>query len=911
MYEFITIGGGEYFVDIFNGLAMVVKSGDFLDVVKISTVLAFMISLLNAALMGSLYDSSKWFLTTIIVTQMLLYPKATIHVTDKTNPTLVGAKVDNVPFVIAYTAATSSQIGYSLTRIFESAYSLPGDLQYSENGMIFGANLMNAMSQARVANSRLSASLDSFSRECIFYDIFLNIYSFDELKNAEDIWGFVKSTQVENRFFTYTNQSGATSYPTCKAGAQSLEADWKQEFETVGSIGFYAKKPSLTKALLVSAAPLTSEYLLNVSKSSEQILQQAMMINALSDATENQEAENQVQNYQNARATLQAKSTYQTMGTQAGMWIPMLKIVIESVFYGAFPLVILLCMIPTLAGGVLRGYFTTFFWLASWGPIYAILHRISMGHASTYLGGSGGGNGEGLTLGNQLALQQTMSDIAAMAGYMSMFVPMLAYGIAKGGAAAMSSMTTSFMSGVQGAVSAAAHEGTTGNLSFGNVGLNSRNVSSGISIANDAGQTIHRHNDGTSSIDNSKVESRLGVELHGSERISSEQSRMSSQEQSFGQSKSVQAQMSSAQGFERMLNDHRSIESSQGFEQNKNMEDRRSFGTVSTATDDFAKEHNITRGAASEALVSVNADLKGILKASGQVSTSANDMNLYNEAKKFSESKNLSKDFAVIESAMQSNRFNLTDSKGESINESFNKSASLNKEASQHFEASKRYSEQAQYSKSHSAEIDKNYNQELWGGLVEKYGTSGAANITNPSNHDKAMLSKEIDQFMSHKFQEIDQIQKPNLESEYNRSSAQFAANRQPARQMQNEHSFTFSVPSKAIDNSHLQQSTANKFNDTQQIINEAKIDSSPRDDVKLEQEKGVVHGLSGEIITRGKDTIGDVVTVGGEVVARGGDNLNKVSEDFLAAKKEYDATDERIKARPTTSGFKPSDIFD
>lgn len=880
MYEFITIGGGEYFVDIFNGLAMVIKSGDFMDVVKISAVLAFMISMLNAALMGSLYDSSKWFLTTVIVTQLLLYPTATIHVTDKTNPTLAGAKVDNVPFVIAYTASTSSQIGYSLTKLFESVYSLPNDLQYTENGMIFGANLMNAMSQARVANSRLSTSLDSFSRECIFYDIFLNIYSFDDLKNAEDIWSFVKSTQVENRFFTYTDLSGATSYPTCKAGAQSLEADWKQEFETVGSIGFYAKKPSLTKTLLVSAAPLTSEYLMNVSKSSEQVLQQAMMINALSDATENLEAENQVQNYQNARATLQAKSTYQTMGTQAGVWIPMLKIVIESVFYGAFPLVILLCMIPSLAGGVLRGYFTTFFWLASWGPIYAILHRISMGHAKSYLITEGGGTGVGLNLGNQMALQQTMSDIAAMAGYMSMFVPMLAYGLAKGGAAAMSSMTTSFMSGVQGAVSAAAHEGTTGNLSFGNVGLNSRNVSSGMAITNDAGQTIQHHNDGTSSIDNSRVESRLGFELHGSERVSSENSRLSSQEQSFGQSKSVQAQMSSAQGFERMLNDHRSIESSQGFEQNKNVEDRKSFGAVSTATDDFAKEHNITRGAASEALVSVNGGLGGVLKASGQISTSANDMNLYNEAKKFSEARNLSKDFAVVESAMQSNRFNLTDSKGESINESFSKSASLNREASQHFEASKRYSEQAQYARSHSAEIDKNYNQELWGGLVEKYGTSGAANITNPSNHDKAALNKEIDQFMNNKFQEIDQIQKPNLESEYNRSSSQFAANRQPARQMQNEHSFTFSVPSKAIDNSHLQQSTANKFNDTQQIINEARIDSSPRDDVSSEQDKGVMHGVADEIISRAKETKQDLSIAKHELNLQYLESKSKRSDD-------------------------------
>jgi conjugal transfer mating pair stabilization protein TraG len=490
---------------------------------------------------------------------------------------------------------------------------------------------MNAMTQARVANSRLSASLDSFSRECIFYDIFLNIYSFDDLKNASDIWGFVKSTQVENRFFTYTNLSGSTSYPTCKAGAQSLENDWKQEFETVGSIGFYAKKPNLTKALLVSAAPLTSEYLMNVSKSSEQILKQAMMINALSDATENLEAENQVQNYQNARATLQAKSTYQTMGTQAGMWIPMLKIVIESVFYGAFPLVILLCMIPSLAGGVLRGYFTTFFWLASWGPIYAILHRISMGHAKSYLTTEGGGVGVGLNLGNQFALQQTMSDIAAMAGYMSMFVPMLAYGIAKGGAAAMSSMTTSFMSGVQGAVSAAAHEGTTGNLSFGNVGLNSRNVSSGIAITNDAGQTLHRHNDGTSSIDNSKVESRLGFELHGSERVSGEQSRMSSQEQSFGQSKSMQAQMSSAQGFERMLNDHRSVESSQGFEQNFSSEQKESFSKINTAATDFAVNHNINREKSAEIFASIGAGKA--FGVSGKIS--ASDTQLYSEAQKY------------------------------------------------------------------------------------------------------------------------------------------------------------------------------------------------------------------------------------------------------------------------------------
>ena len=828
MYEFITIGGGEYYVDIFNGLAMLVRSGDYMDVLKISATLAFMIAMLNAALMGSLYDSGKWFLTTIIITQTLLYPKASIHVIDKTNPILQGAQVDNVPFVIAYTAATTSQIGHALTKQFESVYSLPDDLQYSENGMIFGANLLQAMSQARITNSNLSASVDSFAQNCIFYDIMLNIYSFDDLKNSDDIWSFVKASQVENRFFTYTDQSGSTTYPTCKDGVQSLDGDWAQEFLSIHSLGFFAKKPDLTTNILSSSAPLVTEYFMNVSQSSEKLLQQSMMANAISDAVENQEAENQVQLYQNARATLQAKSTYQTMGTQAGMWIPILKIIIETVFYGAFPIVILVCLIPTLTGSVLRGYFTTFFWLASWGPIYAILHRISMGHAKTYT--LSFSDGFGITLSNQFGLQQTMSDISAMSGYMSMFVPMLAYGIAKGGAAAMSSMTTAFMSGIQGAASVAAHEGATGNLSFGNVGMNSRNISSGISIANDAGQVVHRHNDGTSSVDNSGAESRFDFDLRGSERMENVLSSQISKEQSLAQSKSIQAQEHQSHGFERMINEHRNIESSNGFEKNMTSEQKSAFSKIHNASSDFAKEHGISREKSAEIFGNIGGEIGGKLfganlsvNAGTQISGRSADQEYYKEALNYSRQHNLTQDFAVVKSAMQSARFNISDSQGESINESFNKADSLSKDASQHYESAKRYGEQQQYLKSHAAEVDRNYNQELWGDLVSKYGESGAANIVNPSNSDKGTLNQEINHFMKDKFQEIDKVQSPRLSSEYNRSSARFES----VHGDSSNHSYNFSDDIQSVDNSVLKGDARHDLYTTHNKIGDARIDNA------------------------------------------------------------------------------------
>lgn len=843
MYELITIGGGEYFVDIFNGLAMLVKSGDYLNVVEIAASLAFMIAIINAALSGSLYDSSKWFVTTFLIIQTLLYPKATLQITDKTNPALKGATVDNVPFVIAYTASTASQIGYSLTKQFEAVYSLPDDLQYTQNGMIFGVNLWQSMQQSTITNANLAASIDSFIQSCVFFDIEYGVYSFDDLKNSDDIWSLVKANQVENRFFTYTNQTGEATYPTCKAGASSLDTDWNNQYNSTDllkNLSFAAHKPDLTKTILSNAAPLATEYFFEISKTSNQVLQQAMMINAINTATENYEAENQIQSYQNARATLQTKSTYQTMGTQAGMWIPILKIVIEAIFYAAFPLVVLVSLIPAMTGTVLRGYFTTFFWLAAWGPIYTILHRISMGHGTTYTLGLG--EGLGLTLANQPALEQTMSNIGAMAGYMSMFVPMLAFGIARGGAAAMSSMTTSFMAGVQSSVSAAASEGTTGNISMGNVSMGQRHAYAGISVTNDAGQVIHRHNDGTSTVDNSGVESRLGFDVRGSERMESALSTQVSNEQSLAQTKSIQAAQTKAHGFEMMINNHRSIESSNGFEKNLSSEEKSAFSRVNNAVSDFAQEHGITREKSAEIFGNITAGIGGAIGVpgtGGKVGTSGDakggyaytsrdsDQNHYKEALNYSKQHSLSQDFATVQSAVQSNRLNFSDSKGESISETFNNAASLNKESGQHFENAKRYSEQQQYVRSHSAEIDRNYNQELWGELVHKYGEHGAANITNPSNRNESILNQEIKHFVDDKIgNDINPIQKPNLASEYRNEEANFGKNHD-LNQASNQNPYKFSEGSKQIDNSNLQSNTSERFSDTQQKIHQAQINNS------------------------------------------------------------------------------------
>ena len=125
-------------MDFFNGVASLVKSKNYMGVIKVSMLISAFWILLEAAFTNSIDGLFKQTLIVFVTTQVLLYPTVSIHVTDKTDLELKGAKIDNVPLLLALPAALSSQIGDTITSEFETVFSLPDDMKYSKNGMIFG-----------------------------------------------------------------------------------------------------------------------------------------------------------------------------------------------------------------------------------------------------------------------------------------------------------------------------------------------------------------------------------------------------------------------------------------------------------------------------------------------------------------------------------------------------------------------------------------------------------------------------------------------------------------------------------------------------------------------------------------------------------------------------------------------------
>ena len=492
MHELFTLGGGTYLVDLLNAVAAITGGGAFVMLAQIAGVAGLAWALFRTAFGGSWKDNAKWLLLFIAVWGALVVPKATVRVVDRLDPALAPAVVANVPMGLALFASVTSQVGDGLTRLTEQAFSLPNDLTYQRHGLIFGARLAAEATRMEITDAVFARNLRAYARQCVFHALLLGHISADDLRESTDIWRLVTATGSPSagaslaRMVEYATRgapsgTGATTVDreivTCAVAATRLNALWGAEITRASGIFGQRLFPgaateALARAELMAALPAAHTYLIGASRTAAEILRQQMVLNAVHDAGEQwaSEAGNAaaLRVYTEARAETQTVSAYRAIGRQAETWVPMLRIVFECLYVGAFPMAVLLMLTPAGAG-IFRSYFSGLVWLQSWGPLYAVLHRISMGEAAERMsaGALMPGGDVGVSLVAQAGIQAVASDVAVMSGYLSMSVPFLAAALAYGVGRA-TALATSVLAVGQEAASSAAHEGTTGNVSLAN-----------------------------------------------------------------------------------------------------------------------------------------------------------------------------------------------------------------------------------------------------------------------------------------------------------------------------------------------------------------------------------------------------------------------------------------------------------
>ena len=492
MYELFTLGGGPYLVDLLNAVAAITSGGAYVTLAQLAGAAGVAWIVFRAAFGGSWRDNAKWILLFVTVWGAMIVPKATVRVVDRLDPALAPAVVANVPIGLALFASVTSQVGDGLTRLTEQAFTLPNDLAYRRHGLIFGARLAATATRLEVTDAVFARNLRNFTRQCVFHALLLGHISADDLRESTDVWALVTAGGSPSagaspaRMFEFATRqpagaTGATPVDreivTCRDGAGRLNAAWTAEINRAGTLFGRrifpdARTQALARAELLAALPAAHDFLIGASRSAAEILRQQMVLNAVHDAGEQWAAEAgnaaALQTYTEARAEAQTAAAYRAIGRQAETWVPLLRIVFECLYVGAFPLAVLLMLTP--AGvTIFRSYVTGLIWLQSWGPLYAILHRISMGEAAERMQAAAlmpGGN-VGISLVAQAGIRAVAADVAVMSGYLSMSIPFLAAALAYGLSKA-TVLATSVLAVGQDAATSAAHEGTTGNLSLAN-----------------------------------------------------------------------------------------------------------------------------------------------------------------------------------------------------------------------------------------------------------------------------------------------------------------------------------------------------------------------------------------------------------------------------------------------------------
>ncbi len=471
MLEIFTIGGGESMVNVLNAVAAWCGGGGFRSLIQVVMVMGLAYALIVVAFTLNWRVWFNWFLSATVIYMCMIVPTTSVKVTDRINPSLAPATVDNVPIGLAALASLSSQIGDWLTRRAETVFVMPSQLRLSTNGMLYGARLYDKTRQFAFRDPRVRANVEEYFRQCLFYDILLGFKTTDGIANSTNLLVDMGpgSPARAMKWLKAPADGGGSEIRTCAASYTALRnvdipAATDNAMTKFAPTVFPNLAAAAAKAKLVADLSVVSRAFHGTAQNANVIFQQRSLVDAFLEARANLDAADG-DTFAMLRADAQARNTYTSIAQQAMTWVPLLNIVLTVVFYAMFPVIFPLFLMPQTGPSALRGYVTGFFYLAAWGPLYVVLHMFVMDRTIAAMNAASPG---GMTMAGMEGIDAVSADTATIAGFLMMSVPFLAAGMARG-AMAVATNATSMLAPAQNAAEQAATERTTGNYAYGNV----------------------------------------------------------------------------------------------------------------------------------------------------------------------------------------------------------------------------------------------------------------------------------------------------------------------------------------------------------------------------------------------------------------------------------------------------------
>ena len=490
MWEIYAYQNADSLFGIFNAAAAIHGSGDYMAAVAAVAFCGFIAALVAYAFAPEKLQGWKWLATVLLVFSVLIVPRVTVGVVDKTGGSAVKV-VANVPFGVAFLGSVTSTVGHTLTGLFETAFqvipgvgALPSELSYEKNGLMFGNRLIRETGGVAFQDPNFRTDLVNFIHNCTMYDLIDGTVDPGTFSSSDDVWALMASPNPA-RFTTLTSAGGSITVDTCPNAYTNLNGRLPAQLTRIQGKLAFQLNPTLPAAAANAAiaGQIQQAYLKNsiatAAATAADLIRQNAVLNAINDTSNiigqkvNDPAA-MVLAVGRAQSVAQQNAAWLNAGKVAEQALPVFRNVIEAITYALFPLLVLLMLLTSGRETMLafKGYAAVLIWIQLWPPLYAVLNYMASIYAAYDLAAAAdlGSGAKALSLQTASTIYSRAISGEAVVGYLAISIPFIAWAALK----RMETFGTALvggLSGLQSMVAGATAGAAAGNLSMGNVSM--------------------------------------------------------------------------------------------------------------------------------------------------------------------------------------------------------------------------------------------------------------------------------------------------------------------------------------------------------------------------------------------------------------------------------------------------------
>lgn len=578
--EFFAYWNGSQIRDLFEAVVAITGSSNYLGLLQTLILFGFLCVITVCALRYRGLDAGSFIFAVALFYGVTLVPKTDLAINDERSGSVY--VVSNVPLGLAFMASTTSHVGHWLTEIFEDTFAGVEAERFSRFGMVFPERAVNAILAAGPVTAQGRTLISDFNRNCVMPELIDYPQKIEALSTSGNLWQTIAQTGWVNP--ARKTQDTAGNWLGCDEAIAFIDNHMAtKELPAIQKHLAMKLLPDQLDAstLILRVLPQAESLLLGVSQSLASSIKHSVFMNTLQSDIDNVAA---LAGHPLATATALAKAqgnlsseiNYRTMAEIAKDALPKVRNSLEFIILASFPLIFIMVLAAGhMAGTILRSYLTLLVWIQLWAPISAVMNYLIIhtdSHPMNQIIAEYGAN----TIYAASLIREAGASSQAIAGFLTILAPVIAFAIAKGSDFATAQLAASVMAPAQSAAQSQGASLTSGNISLGNTswGNVSTNTQSGnksdrsmsftdssmLQTASAYG-SVTRNGSGTVT-GMSMTPVSMGVSSAMSLGEANSQSATSSMSNSFGYSDSIQALRSyttqtadkSMAGFTRLLN---------------------------------------------------------------------------------------------------------------------------------------------------------------------------------------------------------------------------------------------------------------------------------------------------------------------------------------------------------------------